>query len=82
VFTAGIGENSAAIRARIAEKLAWLGITLDPTANAANASKISGADSRVPVFVIPTDEELMIAQHTLTLLMNPKMQNQKRERVS
>ena len=82
VFTAGIGENSATIRARIAEKLAWLGITLDPAANAANASKISGADSRVPVFVIPTDEELMIAQHTLTLLMNPKMQNQKRERVS
>ncbi|SFL55357.1 acetate kinase [Bradyrhizobium sp. NFR13] len=82
VFTAGIGENSATIRARIAEKLAWLGITLDPTANAANASKISGTDSRVPVFVIPTDEELMIAQHTLTLLMNPKMQNQKRERVS
>ncbi|WP_441241795.1 acetate/propionate family kinase [Tardiphaga sp. 768_D3_N2_1] len=82
VFTAGIGENSATIRARIAEKLAWLGGTVDPTANAANASKISGADSRVPVFVIPTDEELMIAQHTLTLLMNPKMQNQKRERVS
>ena len=82
VFTAGIGENSATIRARIAEKLAWLGITLDPTANAANASKISGTDSRVPVFVIPTDEELMIAQHTLTLLMNPKMQDQKRERVS
>lgn len=82
VFTAGIGENSATIRARIAERLAWLGIALDPTANAANAGKISGPDSRVPVFVIPTDEELMIAQHTLTLLMNPKTQNQKRERVS
>jgi acetate kinase len=82
VFTAGIGENSATIRARIAERLAWLGIMLDPTANAANASNISGPDSRVPVFVIPTDEELMIAQHTLTLLMNPKTQNQKRERVS
>ncbi|WNV07770.1 acetate/propionate family kinase [Tardiphaga sp. 709] len=82
VFTAGIGENSATIRARIAERLTWLGVTLDASANAANASKISGADSRVPVFVIPTDEELMIAQHTLTLLMNPKTQNQKRERVS
>ncbi|MGM4919500.1 acetate/propionate family kinase [Tardiphaga sp. 813_E8_N1_3] len=82
VFTAGIGENSATVRARIAERLAWLGVTLDPAANAANASEISGADSRVPVFVIPTDEELMIAQHTLTLLMNPKTQDQRRERVS
>lgn len=82
VFTAGIGENSATIRARIAERLAWLGVTLDPAANAGNAGKISASDSRVPVFVIPTDEELMIAQHTLTLLMNPKTQNQKRERVS
>ena len=70
VFTAGIGENSASIRARVAEKLAWLGVALDPTENAQHAAKISRSDSRIPVYVVPTDEELMIAQHTLALLMN------------
>src|SRR5262249_47976273 len=65
VFTAGIGENSVSIRSRIAEKLAWLGITLDPAENAKHASRISQSDSRIPVYVVPTDEELMIAQHTL-----------------
>jgi acetate kinase len=70
VFTAGIGENSASIRARIAEKLAWLGVALDPAGNASHALKISRPDSRTPVYVLPTDEELMIAQHTLSLLMN------------
>jgi acetate kinase len=65
VFTAGIGERSAPIRARIAERLAWLGATLDPVANEAAATVISGPDSRFPVFVLPTDEELMIARHTL-----------------
>jgi acetate kinase len=70
VFTAGIGENSATIRARIAEKLSWLGVTLDPADNTRHAAKISRSDSRIPVYVVPTDEELMIAQHTLALLMN------------
>jgi acetate kinase len=65
VFTAGIGERSAPIRARIAERLAWLGATLDPIANEAAATVISAADSRFPLLVIPTDEELMIARHTL-----------------
>jgi acetate kinase len=77
VFTAGIGENSATIRARIAEKLSWLGVTLDPADNATHAAKISRSDSRIPVYVVPTDEERMIAQHTLALLMNrqsPKLQ--------
>jgi acetate kinase len=82
VFTAGIGENSISIRARIAERLAWLGVVLDPAENAGHAAKISRSDSRIPVYVIPTDEELMIAQHTLTLLMNRQSPNQKRERVS
>jgi acetate kinase len=82
VFTAGIGENSATIRARIVERLAWLGAVLDPAENADNASRISRSDSRIPVFVIPTDEELMIAQHTLSLLINPKMRNQKHESAS
>jgi len=68
VFTAGIGENSASMRARIADQLSWLGVALDPVANAAGAPLISRKDSRVAVYVIPTNEELMIAQHTLHLL--------------
>jgi acetate kinase len=68
VFTAGIGENSPTMRARIAERLAWLGIGLDATANNAGSTLISKKDSRVPVYVIPTNEELMIARHTLELL--------------
>jgi acetate kinase len=68
VFTAGIGENSAAIRARIVERLEWLGLSLDPTENERNALRISRAGSRTPVYIVPTDEELMIAQHTLSLL--------------
>ena len=71
VFTAGIGENSVALRARIAEKLAWLGAVLDPGANSSHAMLISRPDSRVAVYVVPTDEELMIAQHTLALLGRP-----------
>ncbi len=70
VFTAGVGENSAPVRARVAEKLAWLGVKLDGAANRAKATRISAAESRVPVFVIPTDEERMIASHTLDLLAN------------
>ena len=81
VFTAGIGENSAGIRERIAGKLAWLGVTLDPAANSIHALKISRPDSRVPVYVVPTDEELMIAQHTLSMLMNRQSPNQKHARV-
>ena len=68
VFTAGIGENSATMRARIAEKLAWLGAALDPAANKARETLISRPDSRVAIYVVPTDEELMIARHTLALL--------------
>ena len=68
VFTAGIGENSVSVRARIADKLGWLGVALDPKANASHAPLISRHDSRVAVYVAPTDEELMIARHTLALL--------------
>ena len=82
VFTAGIGENSASVRARIAAQLAWLGIALDPTENSRHAGLISRSDSRVPVYVVPTDEELMIAEHTLSLLMNRPSPNPNRERVS
>ncbi|HSC26546.1 MAG TPA: acetate/propionate family kinase [Vicinamibacterales bacterium] len=68
VFTAGIGENSPVIRARICESSAWLGIELDPEANARKGPRISGAGSRVSAWVIPTNEELMIARHTGVLL--------------
>jgi len=68
VFTAGIGENSPIVRARIAEKLGWLGVIIDPAANDANAPRISRAESRVAALVVPTDEELMIARHTMALL--------------
>jgi acetate kinase len=81
VFTAGIGENSTAIRARVADQLGWLGVTLDPTANSSHACLISRSDSLVPVYVIPTDEELMIAQHTLALLMGAPSSRARQERV-
>ncbi|MCZ0962607.1 acetate/propionate family kinase [Paracoccus benzoatiresistens] len=68
VFTAGVGENSAPIRACIAQRLAWLGAELDPAANEAGATRISTDTSRVALYVIPTDEELMIARHTLALV--------------
>jgi hypothetical protein len=68
VFTAVIGENSRALRARIAEKLAWLGAAIDHAANASGKPKISTARSRVALYVVPTDEELMIARHTLAVL--------------
>jgi acetate kinase len=82
VFTAGIGENSVGIRARIAERLEWLGVLLDPLENARHASQISRADSRVPLYIVPTDEELMIAQHTLSLLWNRHSSSPKHERAS
>jgi acetate kinase len=68
VFTAGIGERSAVMRARIAEKIAWLGAELDTVANAADKSSISQSTSRVGLYVVPTNEELMIARHTLALV--------------
>jgi acetate kinase len=68
VFTAGIGENSAEIRKRICDASAWLGIELDETANAGRQTKISTEQSKVSVWVIPTNEELMIARHTGALL--------------
>ncbi|MBX9634906.1 MAG: acetate kinase, partial [Magnetospirillum sp.] len=64
VFTAGIGEHSAPVREKVCQAAAWLGIDLDVAANAKHAPIITVADSRVPVFVIPTDEEMMIAKHT------------------
>ena len=68
VFTAGIGENSAAIRERICEASSWLGIELDREANQRKGPRISSPRSRTSAWVIPTNEELMIARHTGVLL--------------
>jgi acetate kinase len=68
VFTAGIGENSPEIRRRICEASAWLGIDLDADANQKKSTRISRPQSPLPVFVIPTNEELVIARHTGILL--------------
>jgi len=67
VFTAGIGENSIRIRARVAEKLAWLGAVFDAAANETGKSLISRPEGKVGLYVVPTDEELMIARHTFSL---------------
>jgi acetate kinase len=67
VFTAGIGENSEAIRERVCCDAAWLGVTLDPAANQKGAPCISAPESRAKAWAIPTNEELMIARHTLQL---------------
>jgi acetate kinase len=80
VFTAGVGENSAIIRARIAEKLEWLGITIDAAANAANALRISRPHGHAAVLVVPTDEELMIARHTVALLSEHRAARADRKR--
>jgi len=68
VFTAGIGENSTEIRHRICKSSAWLGIELDTEANSRNGPRISTRGSKISVWVIPTNEELMIARHTGLLL--------------
>ena len=68
VFTAGIGENSAEIRRRICESCAWLGVELDREANDRRGPRISTGPSKVSAWVIPTNEELMIARHTAVLL--------------
>src|SRR5581483_7769312 len=71
VFTAGIGERSAIIRARVAETLTWLGAALDTAANEAHKTVISQPGSKLSLYVVPTDEELMIARHTVALLNQP-----------
>jgi len=68
VFTAGIGEHAAPIRERVCRDALWLGLTLDPPANARHGPRISGPDSGVTAWVIATDEEQMIARHTHAML--------------
>ncbi|WP_394752218.1 acetate/propionate family kinase [Crenothrix sp.] len=65
VFTGGIGENSAVIRAKIGYQVAWMGVKLDESANQAHATCISTVDSKISTWVVPTDENLMIARHTI-----------------
>ena len=68
VFTGGIGENSTVMRERICQDAAWLGVALDPSANAAGGPRISPPEARVCAWSIPTNEELMIARHTHRLV--------------
>jgi acetate kinase len=68
VFTAGIGENSRSLRERVCRDAKWLGVEFDADANQRNAGRISTSASRVSAWVIPTNEELMIARHTRRVL--------------
>jgi acetate kinase len=68
VFTAGIGENSRSLRERVCRDAAWLGVELDAAANERNGPRITTGRSRVSAWVIPTNEELMIARHTRRVL--------------
>jgi len=73
VFTGGIGENSPEIRAEICEGLEWAGLRLDPNKNdqmAGQEGQISTNDSRLHAFVIPTDEELLIARDTVRCILD------------
>ena len=72
VFTAGIGENSRSLRARVCRDAAWLGVELDEAANERGAGKISTAASRVAAWVVPTNEELMIARQTVDTLASDR----------
>jgi acetate kinase len=71
VFTGGIGENAPPVRSGVCDGLAWLGLELDEAANGRHGPRISTAGSRVSAWVIPTDEERMIAEHTLAALHAP-----------
>jgi acetate kinase len=68
VLTGGIGEHSAAIRKRVCDDAAWLGVEFDPASNDANGPRISAVASRVSAWVIPTNEEMMIARHTSRII--------------
>ncbi len=68
VFTAGVGEHAAPVREAILRRCAWLGLEVDLAANAAHGPRITAPSSRIPAYVIPTDEERMIARHTVDVL--------------
>jgi acetate kinase len=68
IFTGGIGEHAASIRARVCDDARWIGVALDDTANARDALCISPPGARVSAWAIPTDENLMVARHTRRLV--------------
>lgn len=72
VFTAGIGEHAAAVRERVCRRLGWLGVELDADANARHAARVTTAGSRVSAWVVPTDEERMIALHVAEVVSKPE----------
>lgn len=72
VFTAGIGEHSAVIRKKVCHQVKWLGLELDDSANEIGSKRISSSSSKVSAWIMPTDENLMIAQHTLRQLTNDR----------
>jgi acetate kinase len=78
----GLVKTSAHVRAAIAERLTWLGVSLDAGANSKHARLISRPESRVAVYVLPTDEELMIARHTIALLSSAPTAQPKHEKTS
>jgi acetate kinase len=75
VFTAGIGEHAAPIRAKVCQHLQWLGVQFDETANRSGGQEISSDNSAVSVWVIPTDEDLMIARHTSNVIQRTASMN-------
>jgi acetate kinase len=72
VFTGGIGEHSAVIRAKVCHQAAWLGLDLDESANETSVSRISTLSSKISAWVVATDENLMIARHTQRLVCHPQ----------
>jgi acetate kinase len=70
VFTAGIGEHSSMVRKKVCQQAAWLGLDLDDPANEAGNTRISSPNSKIAVWVVPTDENLIIAGHALRLVLN------------
>ena len=69
VFTGGIGEHDAALRDTACQRLAWLGVALDPAANHAGAGRIGAEASAVELWVVPTDDEAVIARHTAAVVL-------------
>jgi len=77
IFTGGIGENAHSIRQAVGERLRWLGLELAPEPNGTGEARISAANSRIACHVIPTDEELMIARHTLSVFRSADVSSPK-----
>jgi acetate kinase len=79
IFAGGVGENASSVRARICDGLQWMGIELDPDRNAeminGKEGRIDKKGSRVEVWVIPTDEELLIARDTVRVVLGIEHQN-------